>query len=152
MRTSINISGDWKVQTNWNSIANSIYEKNPSTMLPVETRMLKLMTSSMTPCTFHEKTPYIFSKAQVNARHVVFRELPIFNGVPNDWPAFKAKLKETTRLCGLTPIDSLERISRCHAQMQEYHGNWCLEELSENLLKRSSEGPWYLPIFLVKRV
>lgn len=53
------------------------------------------------------------TRAQVNARHVVSKDLPLFNGDPKDWPAFITKLRDTTRLCGITAAENLERLGRC---------------------------------------
>lgn len=66
--------------------------------------------------TLHAATTGIemnLSRAQVNARQVVSRDLPPFNGDPRDWPAFICKLRETTRMCGISASENLERLSRC---------------------------------------
>lgn len=51
------------------------------------------------------------TKAQVNARYVVSEDLPQFNGDSKEWSSFIAKLRETTKLCGLTATENLERLS-----------------------------------------
>ncbi|XP_055623761.1 uncharacterized protein LOC129767164 [Toxorhynchites rutilus septentrionalis] len=43
----------------------------------------------------------------------VSRELPFFNGTPEEWPLFYSTFMTTTNLCGYTPEENLIRLQKC---------------------------------------
>ncbi|XP_037929022.1 uncharacterized protein LOC119663485, partial [Teleopsis dalmanni] len=49
---------------------------------------------------------------QINARHVVPRDLPIFTGKPEEWPLFYSSFSNSTRLCGFSEDENLLRLQR----------------------------------------
>ncbi|XP_058828395.1 uncharacterized protein LOC131688239 [Topomyia yanbarensis] len=51
--------------------------------------------------------------AQLAARQVMPRELPIFSGDPQDWPLFSSSFYNTTVACGFTDAENLARLQRC---------------------------------------
>lgn len=53
------------------------------------------------------------SRSQVAARQAVSRELPVFNGSPEEWPLFFATFNTTTSMCGYTPEENLVRLQKC---------------------------------------
>lgn len=52
------------------------------------------------------------TRAQVNARQVISKELPNFAGDPRDWPIFIAKFRESSQQCGFTATENLDRLSK----------------------------------------
>ncbi|XP_062716949.1 uncharacterized protein LOC115265221 [Aedes albopictus] len=53
------------------------------------------------------------TSAQLAARQVMPRELPKFNGDPQEWPIFYSSFKNTTEVCGYTDAENLARLQRC---------------------------------------
>lgn len=49
------------------------------------------------------------TREQIASRHVV-RELPIFDGSPERWPMFISTFNRTTKLCGFSNAENLERL------------------------------------------
>ncbi|XP_062707859.1 uncharacterized protein LOC134288121 [Aedes albopictus] len=52
------------------------------------------------------------TSAQLAARQVMPRELPKFNGDPQEWPIFYSSFKNTTEVCGYTDAENLARLQR----------------------------------------
>ncbi|XP_055622227.1 uncharacterized protein LOC129765816 [Toxorhynchites rutilus septentrionalis] len=50
---------------------------------------------------------------QLQARNVVPKELPWFNGDPSDWPIFISSYNNTTQMCGYSDSENLMRLQRC---------------------------------------
>ncbi|XP_058828272.1 uncharacterized protein LOC131688137 [Topomyia yanbarensis] len=53
------------------------------------------------------------SKSEVAARQVVPRELPKFNGNPEEWPMFLSTYEDTTAMCGYTAAENMIRLRNC---------------------------------------
>ncbi|XP_053698944.1 uncharacterized protein LOC128745902 [Sabethes cyaneus] len=53
------------------------------------------------------------SRNQLAARQVVARDLPIFNGNPENWPLFFSTYESTTRMCGYTRDENMMRLRNC---------------------------------------
>ncbi|XP_055923707.1 uncharacterized protein LOC129954075 [Eupeodes corollae] len=53
------------------------------------------------------------TKEQIQARHSVPKELPIFSGQPEEWPVFSSTFDWSTMICGLTDAENLLRMQRC---------------------------------------
>lgn len=51
--------------------------------------------------------------AQIAARHVVDKRLPYFFGDPNEWPIWYNQYKNSTKLCGFTNGENLDRLEKC---------------------------------------
>lgn len=56
---------------------------------------------------------YAPNTQQLAARHVVSRELPIFDGNPAEWPMFWSSYTTSTQMCGYTGAENLLRLQRC---------------------------------------
>ncbi|XP_062557202.1 uncharacterized protein LOC134222066 [Armigeres subalbatus] len=52
------------------------------------------------------------TSAQLAARQVMPRELPKFNGDPQEWPIFYSSFKNTTEVCGYSEAENLARLQR----------------------------------------
>ncbi|XP_058455399.1 uncharacterized protein LOC131432862 [Malaya genurostris] len=52
------------------------------------------------------------NSAQLAARQVMPRELPKFNGDPQEWPILYSSFKNTTDVCGYTDAENLARLQR----------------------------------------
>lgn len=50
------------------------------------------------------------SREEIAARQVVTRELPKFNGNPEDWPMFLSTYEDTTEMCGYTEAENMIRL------------------------------------------
>lgn len=50
---------------------------------------------------------------QIAARQVTGKDLPEFNGNPEDWPMFIRTYEETTNACGFTDVENLVRFQKC---------------------------------------
>lgn len=50
---------------------------------------------------------------QIAARHVVDKKLPIFAGDPSEWPIWYHQCKNSTKLCGFTDGENLDRLQKC---------------------------------------
>ncbi|XP_062713903.1 uncharacterized protein LOC134290730 [Aedes albopictus] len=68
---------------------------------------------------------------QLSARQVVPKELPIFNGSPEEWPLFISSFHNSTAMCGYSQSENLMRLQRC------LKGK-ALEAVRSNLLLPSS--------------
>ncbi|XP_058448819.1 uncharacterized protein LOC131428793 [Malaya genurostris] len=55
----------------------------------------------------------LLNQSQIAARHAVSKELPVYNGNPEEWPLFFATFENTTKLCGYTPEENMARLQRC---------------------------------------
>lgn len=53
------------------------------------------------------------TRQQLTARQVMGKDLPIFNGDPNDWALWYANFVRTTDACGFTEDENLLRLQRC---------------------------------------
>ncbi|XP_055589770.1 uncharacterized protein LOC129741961 [Uranotaenia lowii] len=53
------------------------------------------------------------SAAQLAARQVIPRELPYFEGDPQDWPLFYGTFQNSTKSCGFSDEENLSRLQRC---------------------------------------
>ncbi|XP_058839323.1 uncharacterized protein LOC131694831 [Topomyia yanbarensis] len=71
------------------------------------------------------------SHQQIAARQVLGKELPIFNGNPEDWPIFVSSYEQSTTACGYSDAENLIRLQRC------LRGN-ALEAVKSRLLLPSS--------------
>ncbi|XP_055632470.1 uncharacterized protein LOC129772961 [Toxorhynchites rutilus septentrionalis] len=60
-----------------------------------------------------EENNHNLTRNQVAARQAVSRELPVFSGVPEEWPLFYSTFTTTTDMCGYTPIENLIRLQKC---------------------------------------
>ena len=56
-------------------------------------------------------TAYL-NQEQVCSRQVIPRELPVFNGKPEEWPLFIRSYENSTKLCGFTNDENLLRLQR----------------------------------------
>ncbi|XP_055589561.1 uncharacterized protein LOC129741797 [Uranotaenia lowii] len=61
----------------------------------------------------HSFDPLLLNRSQVAARQAIPKELPSFNGDPEEWPLFLATFENTTRMCGYTSEENLTRLQRC---------------------------------------
>ncbi|XP_058456830.1 uncharacterized protein LOC131434192 [Malaya genurostris] len=55
----------------------------------------------------------VLSRAQIAARQSVPKELPHFDGNPEEWPLFYATYTHTTLLCGFSNDENVFRLSKC---------------------------------------
>uniref|UniRef100_A0A182YSK5 Zinc finger PHD-type domain-containing protein n=1 Tax=Anopheles stephensi TaxID=30069 RepID=A0A182YSK5_ANOST len=53
------------------------------------------------------------TQSQVSARHVVSGKLPIFSGNPDEWDMFFSSFEESTRLCGYSDGENMQRLREC---------------------------------------
>ncbi|XP_055604521.1 uncharacterized protein LOC129752777 [Uranotaenia lowii] len=53
------------------------------------------------------------SAAQLAARQVISRDLPHFDGDPQDWPLFYGTFQNSTKSCGFSDEENLSRLQRC---------------------------------------
>ena len=53
------------------------------------------------------------SQSQLAARQINPKELPKFEGNPEDWPMFITAYEESTRMCGYTNQENMFRLQRC---------------------------------------
>ncbi|XP_052759175.1 uncharacterized protein LOC128202521 [Galleria mellonella] len=47
------------------------------------------------------------------ARQISAKELPLYSGEPDEWPLFYRQYISTTRLCGYSDDENIERLARC---------------------------------------
>lgn len=59
---------------------------------------------------FSKESNHNLRTEQINARHAVPKELPIFTGKPEEWPAFISSYENSTRLCGYSHDENLLRL------------------------------------------
>ncbi|XP_062702100.1 uncharacterized protein LOC134285428 [Aedes albopictus] len=55
----------------------------------------------------------MLNRSQIAARQAVPKDLPEFNGDPEQWPLFSATFDSTTRICGFTPEENMIRLQKC---------------------------------------
>ncbi|XP_055589595.1 uncharacterized protein LOC129741828 [Uranotaenia lowii] len=68
-----------------------------------------------TPGNAHEEV-YLegdLTNSQVAARKAVSQELPVFSGVPEEWPLFYATYNTTSSMCRFTSEENLIRLQKC---------------------------------------
>ncbi|XP_055604381.1 uncharacterized protein LOC129752630 [Uranotaenia lowii] len=57
--------------------------------------------------------PILLNRSQATARQAVSKELPSFNGNPEEWPLFLATFESSTKMCGYTAEENMLRLQRC---------------------------------------
>ena len=57
-------------------------------------------------------TTACLNQEQVCSRQVIPRELPVFNGKPEEWPLFISSYENSSKLCGFTNDENLLRLQR----------------------------------------
>ncbi|XP_055538877.1 uncharacterized protein LOC129726192 isoform X1 [Wyeomyia smithii] len=55
----------------------------------------------------------LLNRSQIAARQAVSKDLPEYNGDPEQWPLFIAAFESTTRLCGYTIEENMMRLQKC---------------------------------------
>ncbi|XP_055622898.1 uncharacterized protein LOC129766398 [Toxorhynchites rutilus septentrionalis] len=55
----------------------------------------------------------LLNRSQIAARQAVSKDLPEYNGDPEQWPLFIATFESTTRLCGYTFEENMMRLQKC---------------------------------------
>lgn len=55
----------------------------------------------------------MLNRSQIAARQAVSKELPEYNGDPEQWPLFYGTLESTTRICGYTAEENMMRLQKC---------------------------------------
>lgn len=55
---------------------------------------------------------YSLSQAQIAARQVLGKDLPAFNGNPEDWPIFISNFEQSSATCGYSDAENLVRLQR----------------------------------------
>ncbi|XP_055632531.1 uncharacterized protein LOC129773008 [Toxorhynchites rutilus septentrionalis] len=68
------------------------------------------VTSRANEMTYVDSGP---SSMQIAARRVMSRDLPDFNGNPEDWPVFISQYNITTECCNFSNAENLIRLQRC---------------------------------------
>ncbi|XP_062700521.1 uncharacterized protein LOC134284941 isoform X2 [Aedes albopictus] len=56
---------------------------------------------------------YTLNRSQLAARQAVSRDLPDFNGNPEDWPLFFSMFVSSTQLCGFSNEENMLRLRKC---------------------------------------
>lgn len=56
---------------------------------------------------------HILTRAQIAARQVVTKDLPIFYGKPQDWSIFHKRFLNSTALCGFSDGENIDRLQKC---------------------------------------
>ncbi|XP_062707432.1 uncharacterized protein LOC134287995 [Aedes albopictus] len=56
---------------------------------------------------------YTLNRSQLAARQAVSRDLPDFNGNPEDWPLFLSMFVSSTQLCGFSNEENMLRLRKC---------------------------------------
>lgn len=56
---------------------------------------------------------YTLSTTHVAARHAISKDLPFFNGRPEEWPIFITNYVQSTERCGFTDQENLIRLQKC---------------------------------------
>lgn len=81
---------------------------------PVEPKAEKFSTSQPDPSPESSQLEVdILTKQQIASRHVVTKDLPHFDGKPEDWPMFISRYNNSTKLCGYTNEENLDRLQKC---------------------------------------
>lgn len=75
----------------------------------------QISTSISTPrlMDFDGEDEVFLSRSHIAARQAVSRDLPTFNGTPEEWPLFYSTFTTTTRMCGYTQEENLIRLQKC---------------------------------------
>lgn len=60
----------------------------------------------------HPERPAELNRDKIAARQVMPKELPVFDGNPEDWPIFLSCYKMTTEACGYSDVENLMRLQR----------------------------------------
>ncbi|XP_055638295.1 uncharacterized protein LOC129776590 isoform X2 [Toxorhynchites rutilus septentrionalis] len=61
----------------------------------------------------HLVAPGMLNANQLAARQVLNKDLPKFNGRPEDWPLFITSYEQSTEACGYTEVENLIRLQKC---------------------------------------
>lgn len=59
------------------------------------------------------ETDCILNKSQLAARQAVSKDLPDFNGNPEDWPLFLSMFNSSTQMCGFSNEENMLRLRKC---------------------------------------
>ncbi|XP_055628954.1 uncharacterized protein LOC129770265 [Toxorhynchites rutilus septentrionalis] len=55
----------------------------------------------------------MLNRSQIAARQAIPRDLPTFDGDPEEWPLFVATFESTTRVCGFSQEENIIRLQKC---------------------------------------
>ncbi|XP_059225672.1 uncharacterized protein LOC131997855 [Stomoxys calcitrans] len=61
---------------------------------------------------FHSTADITLSTSQIAARQVISKDLPVFNGNPEEWPVFITNYMQSTERCGFTEQENLIRLQK----------------------------------------
>ncbi|XP_058816404.1 uncharacterized protein LOC131679685 [Topomyia yanbarensis] len=60
-----------------------------------------------------EPNSFLLNRSQLAARQAVPKELPDFNGDPEDWPLFWSMFNSSTQMCGFSNEENMLRLRKC---------------------------------------
>ncbi|GBP13233.1 hypothetical protein EVAR_65812_1 [Eumeta japonica] len=93
---------------------HSLYGKGTSSRsLPSPTQLKLQMLEEEKELQRQYLEKIIPTAAQIAARHVLPKELPYFDGNPEDWPIFISNYKNSTEIAGYTDGENLMRLQSC---------------------------------------
>lgn len=83
-----------------------------SSMMEAMTQALSTMTQFVQSQQSKQDNATGFNEKYI-ARQSHSKDLPLFNGKPEEWPAFISDFKRTTELCKFTDAENLSRLRKC---------------------------------------
>ncbi|XP_055613505.1 uncharacterized protein LOC129759945 [Uranotaenia lowii] len=79
-----------------------------------EQRSTPLATSDIQRISNYDPNEVCFlNRSQIAARQAINKELPDFDGSPEDWPLFLSTYHSSTRMCGFTNEENMLRLRKC---------------------------------------
>ncbi|XP_055523268.1 uncharacterized protein LOC129717408 [Wyeomyia smithii] len=91
---------------NWNSASQRKSSKQQSSIMPEGGCRQRSVAERQGSLRCNKR----LSRDEIAARQVVTRELPKFNGNPEDWPMFLSTYENTTVMCGYTEAENMIRL------------------------------------------
>ncbi|XP_062713670.1 uncharacterized protein LOC134290528 [Aedes albopictus] len=86
--------------------------RKPATMQPLQPVIQVPAAPLPTPAPTPTYSGRLLSQEQIAARQVLGKDLPIFDGNPEDWPVFISNYEQSTTTCGYSDAENLVRLQR----------------------------------------
>ncbi|XP_055914028.1 uncharacterized protein LOC129947476 [Eupeodes corollae] len=98
----------------------------PQHQFPPQALFTPLPTVPFLPPNVSEPQTRSLSKNQIAARHLMSKDLPSFDGDPEQWPLFISNFERSTELCGFTDEENVMRLNKALTGKAKTAVRWLL--------------------------
>ncbi|XP_058816130.1 uncharacterized protein LOC131679416 [Topomyia yanbarensis] len=103
---------DWLHRTNLERTGQSIQSERRNATTPIASVNDVPRDSPRKEFDFESPNVCLLTRSQLAARQAVSKDLPSFDGNPEDWPVFVSSFNRTTEMCGFTNEENILRLQK----------------------------------------